>query len=162
MRNVCAVELALTTGMRLTEWSSLLDIEIRSHGGGTSVVLQACAKNGRRRRAYIPASTAQAIELYRNTERKALVRKAQASLRRKLPLLAHVTTIDLAAGKLTYSLQGRENRVEFNAIAPEMRRLLVKINDDGAIEPMSLFVGKGGAPPSPRRWHQYFQELTTG
>jgi len=120
-------------------------------------VLEACAKNGRRRRVYVPASTVQTVELYRNTERKSLVRKAQASLRRKLPNMAVVHDVDLPAGKLVYTLNGDERRDEFATIPPETRRVLVKVTP-GGIEPLSLFVGRGGVPPSQRRWHQYFEE----
>ena len=59
---------------------TLLDVEVRSEGAGTSLVLEACAKNGRRRRVYVPASTVQTVELYRNTERKSLVRKGPGEL----------------------------------------------------------------------------------
>ena len=126
-------------------------------GAGTSLVLEACAKNGRRRRVYVPASTVQTVELYRNTERKSLVRKAQASLRRKLPNMAVVHDVDLPAGKLVYTLNGDERRDEFATIPPETRRVLVKVTP-GGIRPLSLFVGRGGVPPSQRRWHQYFEE----
>lgn len=158
VRNVCAVDLALTSGMRLTEWSTLLDAEIPPSGGGTSLVLEACAKNARRRRVYIPSSTVKAVELYRGTERRSLVRKAQNALQRKLPTLAVVTQFDPAAGKVTYRHKGLDKCEELAAIPPEMRRLLVRIDEDGSIEPMSLFVGKGGHPPSQRRWHQYFED----
>ncbi|MFV8246847.1 tyrosine-type recombinase/integrase [Mycolicibacterium peregrinum] len=158
VRNVCAVDLALTSGMRLTEWSTLLDAEIPSSGGGASLVLEACAKNARRRRVYIPASTVKALELYRATERKSLVRKAQTALRHKLPTLAVVTDIDPTAGKLTYRYQELEKREEFAVIPPDVRRLLVRVDEAGYIEPLSLFVGKGGRPPSQRRWHQYFED----
>jgi integrase len=144
--------------MRLTEWSTLLDAEIPSSDGGASLVLEACAKNARRRRVYIPSSTVKAVDLYRGTERKSLVRKAQGALQRKLPTLAVVTHIDLGAGKLTYRHQGLDKREEFAAIPPDVRRLLVRVDEDGYIEPLSLFVGKGGRPPSQRRWHQYFEE----
>lgn len=158
VRNVCAVDLALTTGMRLTEWSTLLDAEIPSSDGGASLVLEACAKNARPRRVYIPSSTVKAVDLYRGTERKSLVRKAQNALQRKLPKLAVVTHIDTAAGKLTYRHQGLDKREEFAVIPPDVRRLLVRVDEDGCIEPLSLFVGKGGRPPSQRRWHQYFED----
>ena len=157
VRNVCAVDLALTSGMRLTEWSTLLDVEVPSSDSGASLVLEACAKNGRRRRVYIPAATIKAVELYRGTERKSLVRKAQNALQRKLPALAVVTHVDRPAGKLTYRHKGVDKRVEFAAIAPDVRRLLVRVDEAGTIEPMSLFVGRGGHPPSQRRWHQYFE-----
>lgn len=158
VRNVCAVDLALTSGMRLTEWSTLLNVEVPSSDSGASLVLEACAKNARRRRVYIPASTVKAVELYRGTERRSLVRKTQAALRRKLPTLAVVTHVDPAAGKLTYQYKGIDKRDEFAAIPPGVRRLLVSIDEAGSIEPMSLFVGKGGRPPSQRRWHQYFED----
>lgn len=158
VRNVCAVDLAVTTGMRLTEWSTLLDAEIPPSDGGASLVLEACAKNARRRRVYIPSSTIKTVELYRSTERKSLVRKAQNALQRKLPTLAVVTNIDPRAGKLTYRHQGIEKREEFAAIPPDLRRLLVSVDDIGSIEPLSLFVGTSGHPPSQRRWHQYFAD----
>ena len=158
VRNACAAELALTTGMRLTEWSTLLDAEIRSVTGGTSLLLEACAKNGRRRRVYVPASTVQSIELYRSTERKASIRRAQSYLRRKLSTLALVTEMDEAAGKLTYTVDGARRREEFARIPPKARRLLVTVGPDGWVEPLSLFVGRSGLPPSQRRWHQYFAE----
>lgn len=158
VRNVCAVDLALTSGMRLTEWSTLLDIEVPSSDGGASLVLEACAKNARRRRVYIPASTVKAVELYRGSERKSLVRKAQNALRRKLPTLAVVTHVDRSVGRLTYRHNGVDKRDEFAAIPPDVRRLLVEIDETGAIEPMSLFVGRGGHPPSQRRWHQFFED----
>ncbi|MCW1824997.1 tyrosine-type recombinase/integrase [Mycobacterium senegalense] len=157
VRNTCAAELALTTGMRLTEWSTLLDVEIRSTVGGTSVVLEACAKNARRRRVYVPASTVQKIELYRSTERKAVVRKAQAYLHRKLPTLAVVNEVDLAAGKLVYTWEGVTRREEFAQLPPTIRRRLVTLGPDDWIEPQSLFVSRSGLPPSQRRWHQYFE-----
>lgn len=144
VRNVCAVDLALTSGMRLTEWSTLLDAEIPSSDGGASLMLEACAKNARRRRVYIPCSTVKTVDLYRGTERKALVRKAQNALQRKLPTLAIATHIDPAAGKLTYRHHGIEKRAEFAMIPPDVRRVLVRVDETGSIEPLSLFVGKGG------------------
>jgi hypothetical protein len=63
----------------------------------------------------------QTFELYRNTERKTVVRKAQASLRRKLPTMAVVHDVDLSAGKLVYTVNGDERRDEFATI-PRRRR----------------------------------------
>lgn len=158
VRNVCAAELALTTGMRISEWASLLDIELPMDGGGASVALQACAKNGRARRVYIPASTIEAVNLYRSTERVSLVRRAQTSLRQKLPALALVTQIDQVSGKLTYQLHGLQKRIPVTAIPIDLRRRLVRVDESGFVDPLSMFIGKGGKPPTPRRWHQYFAE----
>ncbi len=156
VRNTCAAELALTTGMRLSEWSTLLDIEVPAESGGAPVALQACAKNGRSRRVYIPASTVESINLYRDTERVSLVRKSQSSLRQKLPSLAIVSEIDCSVGKLTYAIDGQPKRVPIAGIPIDVRRRLVRVQDSGFVEPLSLFVGKGGKPPTQRRWHQYF------
>ena len=158
VRNSCAAELALTSGMRLSEWCTLLDIELGAGDSGTSLVLQACAKNSRRRRVYIPASTVRAVDLYRSTERLATIRKAQKSLAARLSTSAVVNEIDTARGVVTYELNGRRETHAFPAISPSVRRLLVRRGNDGWIEPLSLFVGRGGQPPSQRRWHQYFEE----
>jgi integrase len=158
VRNSCAAELALTSGMRLSEWCSLLGFEVAATDSGASLVLQACAKNGRRRRVYIPASTVRSVELYRNTERLATIRKAQKSLAARFSTSAVVNEIDAARGVVTYQLNGRTETKAFPEISPSVRRLLVQRDKDGWIEPLSLFVGRGGLPPSQRRWHQYFEE----
>jgi len=157
VRNATAAELAVTSGMRLNEWRTLLDVEVTAVGAGTFVVLEACAKNRRRRRAYIPASSVKAIELYRATERKSVIRKAQPSLRKRLSTMAVIEDFDAVAGKLSYRAEGRLVRLPVAAIPPKTRRLLVEVKKDGWVEPLSLFVGRGGLPPSERRWHQYFE-----
>ena len=161
MRNTSAAELALTTGMRLNEWRTLLDVEIPSSNNSVGIALQACAKNGRFRRVYVPVSTVQIVDLYRNTERKAAVRRAQRILRTRLASLALVREIDTSAGKITYSLDGRARRSKIAAIPPDIRRILVLKRPDGWIEPLSLFLGNTGKPPSARRWHQYFQDANS-
>ena len=161
VRNTCAAELALTTGMRLTEWRTLLDVEIPPSGHAVGVALQACAKNGRFRRVYVPESTVQIVDLYRNTERKTAVRRAQKALKKRLASLALVKEIDTSAGKITYSLDGKTRRSKIAAIPPGIRRILVSQGADGWIEPLSLFLGNTGSPPSSRRWHQYFQDANS-
>lgn len=161
MRNTSAAELALTTGMRLNEWRTLLDVEIPSSDHAVGIALQACAKNGRFRRVYVPVSTVEIVDLYRNTERKAAVRRAQRTLRTRLASLALVKEIDTSAGKIAYSLEGRARRSKIAAIPPDTRRILVLQRPNGWIEPLSLFVGNTGKPPSARRWHQYFQDANS-
>lgn len=101
--------------------------------------------------------TVRAVGLYRKTERRALIRKAQNSLSSRLPELALVHRIDLAKGTITYEVNGRTERHAIAAIPPTIRRILVRKDAEGWIEPLSLFVGRGGLPPSQRRWHQYFE-----
>lgn len=86
-----------------------------------------------------------------------MIRKAQSYLRRKLPTLAVVTVMDAATGRVTYTLEGVTRREEFARIPPKARAART-VGVDGWVEPLSLFVGRSGLPPSQRRWHQYFAE----
>lgn len=156
VRNMSGAELAITTGMRLREWQSLLDIEVAEGALGTSLELHVSAKNSRRRNVYIPASTIREIDLYRATERRQTVRSSQASLRKNFPNLAVVQKINPASRSLTYTLGGVEKTYKVPSIPLAHRRILVRQDETGLIEPMSLFLGRGGMAPSPRRWQQYF------
>lgn len=161
VRNMCGAELAITTGMRLREWQSLLDIEIPEGAPGASVELHVSAKNCRRRNIYIPASTIREIDLYRATERRQAVRLSQASLRKNLHNLAVVRQVKPASRTLTYTIGGVEETYEVPSIPLAHRRILVRQDQSGLIEPMSLFLGRGGMAPSPRRWQQYFNTANT-
>ena len=158
VRNTCAAELALTTGMRLNEWRTLLEIEVPPNDRAVSVSLAACAKNGRFRRVYVPVSTVEMVNLYRETERKSAVRRAQSLLRKRLPSLAIAEEIDTSAGRITYFYQGRRHRAKVVDFPVGIRSILVKQGPDEWVEPLSLFLGNTGRPPSARRWHQYFHE----
>jgi site-specific recombinase XerD len=157
VRNTAAAEFALTTGMRLREWSTVLDFEVPASANAVNLALQSCAKNGRFRRVYVPVSTVQLLDTYRRTEREAAVRRAQKLLRQQLAQLAVATDIDISAGRITYTLEGRSHRSKLAVIPPKVRRILVKTAEDGWIEPLSLFIGNTGKPPSLRRWHEYFK-----
>lgn len=155
-RNATAVELALTTGMRLQEWRTVLLPEIfPENGGGSSVVLEATAKGRRRRTVYIPQKTVHDIDLYTRVERRRVVRKAQPRLRRNIEDLAVVQEIKEDAGKVAYTYLGETYRVPFHLISVQHRAVLVEQIGD-YIEPLSLFVGSTGQPPSQRSWHGVF------
>jgi site-specific recombinase XerD len=157
-RDTAAVELAITTGMRLQEWRSLLDVEVRADPGqGATVELQVAAKNQRLRTVYVPASTVGAIELYRATERRRLILQAQAALRARASRgeLAVVDEIDSAAGKLIYTFGGSEYRLRYRQVPLGHRRALAR-EVDGVWEPLSLWVGRSGTAPSQRSWHERF------
>ncbi len=157
VRNMCGAEVAITTGMRLREWQSLLDVEVEEGASGAVVELHVAAKNSRRRNVYIPASTIKEIDLYRATERRQAVRSAQFTLRKNLHSLAVVREVDRAKRSLTYTVGGVERTYQLPSIPLAHRRILVMQDESGLIEPMSLFLGRGGTPPTARRWQQYFQ-----
>lgn len=156
VRDAFAAELALTTGMRLQEWRSLLREDfVPVADGGATVVLNATAKNHRRRTVYVPASTMAAMDLYCWTERERIRRSAQSSLRRKYEKLALVESTDLTRRQVTYHFQGHRYVTSFERIPLEHRVRLIE-EQDGVLAPMSLFVGTNGLQPSQRCWHERF------
>lgn len=157
-RDTMAAELALTTGMRIQEWRTLLDVELQPDPGqGATVELHVAAKNQRRRTVYVPAPTVRMIELYRATERRRSVLRAQPTLHAGAHRgeAAVVREIDSAAGKVTYTFGGLEYRLRYAQIPIPHRRVLVR-ETDGMWEPLSLLLGPGGTPPSQRSWHETF------
>ena len=107
-RAVAGAEIAVTTGMRVSEFSTLLDAELAAPSGvGASILLEACAKYQKRRRVSIPVSTLRTIDLYRQTERRALVRRSAASLWARRDELFVVDELDTAAGVARGRLDGR-------------------------------------------------------
>lgn len=155
-RDVTAAELALTTGMRLQEWSSLLTLELPERtDAGATVYLEATAKNQRRRAVYIPSGTMRIVDLYRATERAELIRRAQKGLVARRSELAVVESIDHGGGRLRYRVGGVVHKKVLERIPVGHRRVLVE-DRDGVIEPLSLFLGRGGLPPSRRSWHAKF------
>lgn len=155
-RDITAVELALTTGMRLQEWRTILLPElIQTDGGGASVVLESTTKGQRRRTVYIPQKTMVDVGLYVNVERKRVVRNAQKWLSQHVDDLAITDTSKSVTGKITYDYHGRTYREPYFRIPLHHRAVLVE-RTGSHIEPLSLFLGTTGKPPSQRSWHLTF------
>ncbi|MFD3804781.1 site-specific integrase [Streptomyces sp. NPDC058619] len=160
LRNSAAGELAITTGMRLREFSCLLDIEVpapRRDGSPAEVPLQAIAKFGLPRVVAVQDATLRELDMYRRTERAAMVRAAAKALSRRREELFVVSDINLRRRKLTGNLNGRRRTFRIEAIPAEIRRRAVFEGDRG-LEPMALFVGRGGRMPTKQRWDQIFDE----
>lgn len=160
LRNSAAAELAITTGMRLREFSCLLDIEVgqpRRDASPAEVLLQAIAKFGLPRVVTIQDATLRELDMYRRTERAALVRASGKALYRRREELFVVDDVDLRQMKVRGTLHGRRRTFKVEAMSAELRRLAV-IEGDHGLEPMALFVGRGGRMPSKQRWEQIFDE----
>ncbi|MFJ8624891.1 site-specific integrase [Kitasatospora sp. NPDC093550] len=86
-RNRAACELALMTGMRIQEWSTLLLPELGLESGRRPVTwdvdLARCAKGRRPRSVYVPAGAMELLGPYLMIERPEIVAAAQRSLRRR-------------------------------------------------------------------------------
>ena len=157
LRSKAGAQLAVTTGMRLGEFSTLLDAEVPSPTGtGISVLLEACAKYQKRRRVHVPLTALRAVDLYRQTERRAVVRASVASLWRRRSELFIVDEIDVSAGVLRGRVNGRRSRWRLHQLPPHLRRIAV-IERDHGLEALGLFVGRGGLPISRRQWHATFE-----
>lgn len=157
LRSVAGAQVAVTTGMRVSEFSTLLDAEVPFvEGVGVSVLLQACAKYQKRRRVHVPPVTLRAVDLYRQTERRAVVRASSEALWRRRDELLLVDEVDASSGVVRGVLDGVRRRWAIHLLPPGLRRIAVAEGPSG-LESASLFVGRGGLPVSLRGWHAVFQ-----
>ncbi|MEV6409821.1 site-specific integrase [Streptomyces bobili] len=158
LRNSGAAELAVTTGMRLREFTTLLDIEVgppRRDGSAALVDLKKTAKYGLPRTVEIQHPTLRELDFYRRTERAKVVHAAARALYRKRAELFVVDDINSRQGKLSGMLRGRRRTFIVKEMDAGLRRITV-IEGDRQLEPMALFVGRGGLMLSGQRWNQIF------
>ncbi|MET8977401.1 recombinase XerD [Streptomyces sp. NPDC004539] len=160
LRNSVGPELAITTGMRLQEFSCLLDMEVgrpRRDATPAEVPLQAIAKFGIHRVVMIQDPTLRELDMYRRTERAAMVRASAKALWRRREELFIVDDINTRRMKVSGMLDGRRKTYRVEAMPAKIRRLAVVEGDHG-LESMAMFVGRGGRMPSSQRWEQIFDE----
>lgn len=144
----------------MQEFSCLLDIEVgapRRDGSPAEVPLQAIAKYGLPRVVTVQDPTLRELDMYRRTERAAQVRASAKALWRRREELFVVDDIDLRRMRVRGMLDGRHRSFRVESMSAEKRRLAVVEGDHG-LEPMALFVGRGGRMPSRQRWEQIFDE----
>ncbi|WP_329537196.1 hypothetical protein OG568_52760 (plasmid) [Streptomyces sp. NBC_01450] len=146
LRSMVAAELAGTTGTRLREFGCLLDIEVpRPVQGGSAapVALGAIAKFGLPRVVMVQQPVLRSVELYRRTERAALVVRSRRALWRRRAELFVVDDVDERRMRVSGRLYGQ--RRSFTAAAMEVRlRRIAVLEGEAGLEPMGLFAGRGG------------------
>ncbi|MBC9005441.1 tyrosine-type recombinase/integrase [Micromonospora aurantiaca (nom. illeg.)] len=154
-RNRAACELALLTGMRIQEWSTVLLPELGLLGDGQARAVEfelgACAKFGRPRRVYVPADAAELLGPYLLLERPEIVAKAQSVLRRRRRELFVVTRLEADGAKVRGLLDGAVVTRSVRGMDPRLRRLAVLETGDG-LDPLALFVGTGGRMLTASGW----------
>ncbi|MFJ1757684.1 tyrosine-type recombinase/integrase [Kitasatospora sp. NPDC088134] len=163
LRNMSAAELAVTSGARQREFRALLDIEVgepRLDRTPAKVKLQAIAKRGRPRDLWIQHEVLRSVDLYRRIERAATITKAAPTLYRNRANLFVVTDVDRRAMKLTGRLHGRTRTFAIAAMKEPLRRITV-IEGDRGLEPMALFIGRGGRMLGKSRWQQIFDAASS-
>ncbi|MEU0482832.1 site-specific integrase [Streptosporangium sp. NPDC006013] len=154
-RNRAALELALLTGMRLQEWSTLLLPELgegwRRPGESVEFELQKCAKYEMARTVYVPPAALAMVETYLMLERPDIVEVSAAALARRRDEMFMVTKIDVERGRLHGRWEGRRRSFAISALDPRMRRAAMRETDAG-LEPLAVFVGHGGQMLGPSSW----------
>ncbi|MFJ9155067.1 tyrosine-type recombinase/integrase [Streptomyces sp. NPDC102270] len=146
-RNRAACELALMTGMRIQEWSTLLLPELGLLDGRqpafADVDLKACAKFGRPRSVYVAPDAMELLAPYLLLERPEIVAKAQRSLRRRHRELFVVQCLEADGTRVRGMLDGLTITRTVKNMKPDLRRVAVLESGDG-LEPLALFIGQSG------------------
>ena len=153
--------LLVTTGLRRHEGALLLDIEIPRLGAMPTTAVhsfQLIGKGRRERTIHVVDDTVAALDLYRETDRARTVRTAQPHLRRRLRDGDLLVVDSLDTSKHTPILRIGRTRRPAHLLEPVERARAVTINDDGTIEPLALFLGRGGLRPAPTYWNELFRD----
>jgi site-specific recombinase XerD len=157
LRNRGAADLALSTGMRPEEWSTVLLPELglgwRRPGEGVEFTVQECAKYGRRRDVFVPAGALDSVERSLLLERPELVAASAKALARRSRGLFVVDQIDHQAGKLCGELDGQRRTLVMSAMSPALRRITVR-ETDGGLESLAVFIGRGGQMLGASAWYR--------
>jgi integrase len=159
LRNVSAGQVAVTTGLRVGEFSGLLELEVFGNQGrqdSARVLVKAIAKRQKGRHVTLTKAVLKDLDLYRRTEREDIIRAHQPSLRRKLPELFKITKV--SDGWVTGEKSGISQRTKIEDLSHADRRLLVSV-DGGVIRPAAMFLSQSdGLMVSARGWHSIFRK----
>ncbi|MGW4241177.1 tyrosine-type recombinase/integrase [Nocardia sp. NPDC004722] len=158
-RSRAGVELALVTGMRLGEWSTVLLPELgldpianrAIDPKGVLFRLVACAKYQRPRDVHVPRSAIETVLTYLRMERAHVVAAAQRTLIKRRAELFVVNAQQEGRGTLRGVLDGVTVTHTIAEMPMQLRRITVMDTGDG-LEPLAVFVGAGGWMPQPSTW----------
>ena len=153
-RNRAATDLALVTGMRLQEWSTVLLPELGIGSGPPSSIdfeLGACAKRKRPRVVYVTEDVRASVETYCMLERREMVDAAQKSLRSRRADLFVIREVNYESGRVTGVLDGQQVTRVIKAMGPGLRAIAVQ-DTDGYLDPLAVFIRRGGRMLTPSGW----------
>ncbi|MFE5079669.1 hypothetical protein [Streptomyces mirabilis] len=158
LRDRAGADIALGSGSRWREWATVLLPEIGlwpgMPGGGAEFLLQACAKYGKARTAYVPEDAVASADLFCMLERPEIVRRAARGLERKARDLFVVGQVDVAGGRVRGILDGVVREYKMSAMDAKLRRITVHEGEFG-LEALTLFVCRGGLMPGADAWKSY-------
>ncbi|MET7388300.1 hypothetical protein ACFYPT_04250 [Streptomyces sp. NPDC005529] len=154
-RSRAAADLAVTSGMRPQEWSTVLLPELavgmRRPGEGAEFDLQACAKYKKHRVAYVPPDALTSVDRFLLIERPEMAEGMARTLERRHRDLFVVVEIDYARRRLRGRWQGRDREFAWSAMAPKLRRITVHEGSAG-LEPLAVFIGHGSLMLTSSSW----------
>ncbi len=161
-RNRLGAELALTTGMRLREFSTVLTVDVAPGGDEPTgqFTLEACAKRAQPRTVYVPTRTVELARQYIRGNRAAVVRSHQDQYRsRRADLIVVRSGADIP-GLVTVAQGDRTRAVALHRLDAAARRRLFIEHNDGHLEPAALFLGRNGYMPRPGTWNVVFNSAS--
>ncbi|MCX5003774.1 hypothetical protein OHB05_14195 [Streptomyces sp. NBC_00638] len=154
-RSRAAADLALTSGMRSQEWSTVLLPELavgrRRPGEGAEFDLQACAKYQKHRLTYVPPDALTSVDRFVLIERPEMAEAMARTLERRHRDLFVVAEIDYARCRLRGRWQGRDRAFAWSAMPPKLRRITVHEGPAG-LEPLAVFIGHGSLMLTSSSW----------
>jgi integrase len=153
--------LLVTTGLRREEAAFLLDGEIPLPGDMPPSGVESFPRTGKKgftRTVYITSELIKGIDLYRRIERPGLVKAAQPRLRRlrREGRLFVVDTVTTHRGRPVVLIDG--HRIPMARLSNEQRAIAVRVQDGGTLDPLGLFLARGGLPPAVMYWNELFAD----
>lgn len=158
-RNLAFADLLWSSGLRLREAATLLDVEVPAAASGARFVRarvgDAVAK-GSGRDFWVSQPALQRIGAYLRFDRAEAVRRAQAEGRYdELAGLLTVTGVTRRRSLQVVDEGGRRTEVGLDQLDAPTRRRLVRDTGDG-FEPLSLWLTEAGMPMLPASWETVF------
>nr|WP_294637960.1 hypothetical protein [uncultured Rhodococcus sp.] len=148
------------TGLRLSEWASVLMVELpvddASRGFTTCRLAAACAKGSRGRRFWMPRETLTDVHAYVEGERARAVRRARREGRYDRIPERRIVIRTLGGRRIELRDRGGATSVvSLDALDPAARLHLFH-DDAGGLSPASLWVNEDGMPRIPHGWQHTF------
>jgi len=148
------------TGLRLTEWASVLQIELplddATRGFTTCRLASACAKGGRGRRYWMPRQTLSDVHAYLEGERAEAIRRARGDGRYERVEDRRIVQRVLGGRRIELrDRKGGRSTVSLDALGPDSRLRLFREDGDG-LTPLSVWLNEDGLPRRPHGWQHTF------
>lgn len=153
--------MAIDTGMRLQEFSTILIPELGATADGQNhtFVIEMCAKYEKPRPIYLGGMARHGAEAYLRGERSTVVQQSARALERQATDLYVVDFVDIESQVVTGVYEGVRRKDEIRMLKPELRRLMVRDGEHG-LESLALFITRTGKMASPSTWQKSFAQAS--